>query len=163
MLIFLNCLWLAYEVSENGHDLLIHADVGFQVVEHVFCAAFVIEWVVRFLAFRDKRAAMHDSWFLFDSVLVGALVLEVWVLSLFILITNTSPDGGMISTSMLRFMRVVRVTRAARIGRLFRTMPEIMLMVKSLLIVCRTVSVVILVLVSIVYIFAIVLTQLAKG
>jgi hypothetical protein len=64
---------------------------------------------------------------------------------------------------VLKIVKIIRVARVARIGRLFRAFPEIMLIVRSLTVVCRTVSVIIFVLTAIMYIFAILLIQLSKG
>lgn len=162
--IIINSMWLAIEVSFNDKDLLYQADPGFQVVENLFCAFFTFEWGVRFGSFRDKRHALVDKWLLFDTFLVTGMVLETWVFTFMFAATSTSMDTSLpVNTSILRGVRLLRLTRVARVARLFRAYPEAMLIIRSLIIVCRTVFLIVFVLSLVVYCFAIMLTQMSKG
>jgi hypothetical protein len=159
----INALWLSVEVSLNDEELLVNADIGFQVAEHSFCAFFFIEWLIRFSAFKQKLHSLKDSWFLFDTVIVLTMVLETWILSIIALAIGSTMSAGSGSSSILRIVKVFRLTRVLRIGRLFRAFPEIILIVRSLAVVMRTVLLISLLLLTTTYVFAIVMTQLCKG
>merc|ERR1719356_143798 len=55
------------------------------------------------------------------------------------------------------------MTRAARVAKLLKAVPELMVIGRGIVIVARTVVVIMCLLVMIIYTFAIVFTQLAKG
>jgi hypothetical protein len=162
MLILVNAIWLAIEVSLNNEELLVNADIEFQIVEHLFCFFFFFEWLIRFAALRKKVTAIKDTWFLFDSGIVLAMVLETWILSVVCLAVGDNVSTGS-GTSILRVVKLVRLTRVCRIGRLFRAFPEIMLIFKSVAVVMKTVLMISFVLVTTTYVFAIIMTQLCKG
>jgi len=73
------------------------------------------------------------------------------------------PVGDFSGASVLRVVKLFRLTRVFRIGRVFRTFPGVMLIFHSLATVCRTVFLIVFVYSMIVYIFAIMLRQVAKG
>ncbi|CAK0875009.1 unnamed protein product, partial [Prorocentrum cordatum] len=161
MVVVLNAIWLAVETDHNDEPILSDADPGFQVVEHLFCAIFTLEWLIRFGAFENKLGGFRDTWFLIDTVLVALMVLETWLLTLlFALIGGGTRGAG--STNALRVVRVFRLTRAARLGRLLKVVPELLVIVRGVVVVARTVFLIACVLVLIIYVFAILFTQLAK-
>jgi hypothetical protein len=161
-MLFLNALWLAFEVSMNDEELLSNADVGFQLGEHLFCAYFVAELVVRFMAFRRTRGALKDTWFLFDAMIGFTMVLETWIFSIIVEVMG-SATSNLGPTSVLKILKFVRLSRVARLGRLMRSFPEIVIILGSIKIASRTLLPIVLILVGIVYVFAIMLTQLCKG
>merc|ERR1719424_2199769 len=56
--ILLNALWLAVETDYNDEALLVNAAPPFIIVENLFCAFFVWEITVRFMAFKVKSHTM---------------------------------------------------------------------------------------------------------
>jgi len=161
--ICLNALWLAVETDYNDEALLVNADTPFIVVENFFCAFFVGELLIRFMAFRVKADIFKDNWFLFDSGLVFFMAFETWILSFIVWASGGSFGASSSSTSVLRVVRLFRMTRAARVARLLKAVPELMVIGRGIVIVARTVVVIMCLLVMIIYTFAIVFTQLAKG
>jgi hypothetical protein len=163
VMIILNAVWLAVETDYNDEALLANADPPFVIVENVFCTFFVGELLTRFMAFRVKADITRDNWFMFDGVLVFFMAFETWLLSLLVWMTAGSLTTSSSSTSILRVVRLFRMTRAARVARLLKTVPELMVIGRGVVIVARTVFVIMCLLLMIIYTFAIVFTQLAKG
>jgi len=161
--IVLNAAWLAVETDYNDETLLVNADAPFIVVENFFCTFFFVELLVRFLAFRAKADVVKDSWFIFDSIIVACMVFETWIISVLVWMTSGSLTASSSSTSVLRVVRLFRLTRAPRVARLLKSVPEMMVIVHGIVIVARTVVVIGCLLALIIYTFAIVFTQLAKG
>lgn len=162
--IALNAFWIAYDTDHNDSEVLVSADWGFQVVEHAFCAFFVLEILIRFFAFECKRNCLRDMWFVFDFILVVLTVTETWVLSLIMLAASGGPDTGVNlgDASVLRVARLMRLTRMARMARLLRAMPELVMLVKGILAAARSVFFTLLLLLCVLYVFAIAFTQLSK-
>eukprot|EP00928_Gymnodinium_smaydae_P032566 TRINITY_DN23549_c1_g1_i1.p1 TRINITY_DN23549_c1_g1~~TRINITY_DN23549_c1_g1_i1.p1 ORF type:complete len:627 (-),score=82.24 TRINITY_DN23549_c1_g1_i1:577-2370(-) len=160
-IIALNAVWISVDLDLNKATVLYDALPIFQVVEHFFCTAFTAEWLIRFLSFQHKRNCFRDGWFMFDSVLVAVMVSETWILTV-VLALQSSADGGsgLGNTSVLRIARLFRLTRAARVARLLRVVPELLVLIKGMVIGFRAVCFTILLLAFFVYIFAITFTQL---
>eukprot|EP00929_Paragymnodinium_shiwhaense_P022405 TRINITY_DN14323_c0_g1_i1.p1 TRINITY_DN14323_c0_g1~~TRINITY_DN14323_c0_g1_i1.p1 ORF type:complete len:807 (-),score=167.33 TRINITY_DN14323_c0_g1_i1:99-2441(-) len=169
-----NALWIAIETDNNNQAVLVHADPIFQIMENIFCAYFVGEWLIRFLAFAKKRNCLRDMWFNFDSGLVLLMVLETWVMTLVIICTgglenqgeekgSQGSSGGMGNASVLRLVKLMRLTRMARMARLLRAMPELMILVKGMVVATRSVFFTLCLLVLIIYVFGIAFKQLTTG
>lgn len=153
-----NAVWIAVDTDWNKESALINSSAVFQIMEHAFCTYFSIELFVRFMAFMRKRDCLKDAWFVFDSILVTMMILETWVFTIMGEITGdkgTSPLGG---AAVLRLFRLLRLSRLLR---MLRSLPELMILVKGIRQAMRTVLYVILLLVIILYVFAIAFTQLA--
>ncbi|CAK0863069.1 unnamed protein product [Prorocentrum cordatum] len=161
--IMLNALWLAVETDYNDEALLVNAAPPFIIVENLFCTFFCFELFVRFMAFQVKLHVFKDSWFMFDFVIVFFMAFETWGLSFLVWVTNGALTASSSSTSVLRVVRLFRLTRAPRVARLLKSVPEMMVIVHGIVIVARTVVVIGCLLALIIYTFAIVFTQLAKG
>jgi len=162
-LIMLNAVWLGIETDLNEKALLVDADPPFIIVENFFCTCFCAELLIKFMAFSRKTDVLKDSWFVFDSVLVCFMAAETWLLSILVWVTAGSLTANSSSTSVLRVVRLFRMTRAARVARVLKAVPELMVIGHGIVIVARTVVVIFCVLFLVIYTFAIVFTQLAKG
>lgn len=162
--IALNTVWIAVETDYNKAAVLCEAPMIFQVVDNLFCTFFSFEILTRFFAFRRKRDAFRDGWFVFDAVLVLLMVWETWVVVAMYLATGGGGAGFSAGhSSIMRILRIFRLTRVARMARLLRGMPELMILVKGMLEGIRSVSATLLLLVFIIYIFAVMFTQLLSG
>lgn len=155
--ILLNGLWIAVDLDYNMAATLLTADLVFVVVDNLFCLFFTFEIAVRFAALKVKSRCLRDPWFVFDSFLVVAMIVETWIVTFVLLITETSSMKGISSMSVFRILRLLRLTRMARMLRAF---PEAMILVKGLTSSIRSVMVTLALLVALTYIFAIVLKLL---
>eukprot|EP00927_Polykrikos_kofoidii_P047967 TRINITY_DN4222_c0_g2_i2.p1 TRINITY_DN4222_c0_g2~~TRINITY_DN4222_c0_g2_i2.p1 ORF type:complete len:1039 (+),score=228.95 TRINITY_DN4222_c0_g2_i2:49-3165(+) len=162
IVIALNALWLSIDTDKNKSPVLLQADLIFQVVEFAFCAYFFWEWSIRFAAFKTKRYAFTDRWFVFDSWLVIMMLLETVVMSIFLHFSTgaqTAGGGIMANAQVLRLVKLLRLTRMARMARLLRAMPELMILVKGMVVATRSVFFTLCLLVLILYVFGITFTQ----
>ena len=158
-IIFLNAMWISVDIEFNRAEILSEADVGFIIVENLFCLFFAFELIVRLWTYARKCSALRDIWFLFDVFLVALMSFETWFFPLAHAISATTGDtmtGGASATELatrfrkvqvgggrsdtkkvadcsqvLRVARVLRVLRTARMARLVRLMPELMILIKG--------------------------------
>lgn len=161
--IALNAMWIGVDTDWNKGDTLLEAQPQFQIAEHIFCLFFAFEWFSRFMSFRRKRDGLKDPWYVFDSILVLMMVMETWVLTCVMLVGGGSGSGGLGNASILRMARLARLSRMARMARLLRAMPELMILIKGIVAATRSVFFTLALLCLLMYIFAIMFTQLTKG
>jgi voltage-gated sodium channel len=158
--IALNSAWIALDTDRNDAETLLDATPFFQIGENLFCAFFAVELFIRFMAFEAKRNCLKDGWFVFDSALVTMMVVETWILNLvFYIVFGGGLDLG--NTSFLRLVRLLRLTRMARMIRLLRAMPELLILLKGIGVAMRSVFFTLILLVIVIYVFAIAFTQMA--
>eukprot|EP00930_Biecheleria_cincta_P019453 TRINITY_DN14842_c0_g1_i1.p1 TRINITY_DN14842_c0_g1~~TRINITY_DN14842_c0_g1_i1.p1 ORF type:complete len:582 (-),score=100.71 TRINITY_DN14842_c0_g1_i1:87-1832(-) len=156
-----NSVWVGIDAASNKADLLIDAHPIFIVVENIFCTFFCAELVLRFAAFKRKRSALTDLWYLFDGLLVTFMIFEVWVMTL--LTAFTTADLNTFSPAFLRLIRVLKFCRMARVVRLLRSVPEILILLKGVAVAYRAVFFSQLLVFVIVYIFAIAYFRILEG
>mmetsp|Transcript_4669 Transcript_4669/g.12710 ORF Transcript_4669/g.12710 Transcript_4669/m.12710 type:complete len:748 (+) Transcript_4669:141-2384(+) len=154
-----NALWIWIDTDYNKAPMLLMAEPGFQIMEHLFAMYFVFELFTRFMAFKHKRDGSRDGWFCFDSALVFMMVAESWVMTIIVALSSGGGGGGgaLGNASILRLFRLLRLTRMAR---MLRSMPELLILIKGMMAAMRSVFFVMLLLVILMYIFAIAFTQL---
>eukprot|EP00931_Biecheleriopsis_adriatica_P086877 TRINITY_DN61434_c0_g1_i1.p1 TRINITY_DN61434_c0_g1~~TRINITY_DN61434_c0_g1_i1.p1 ORF type:complete len:754 (+),score=186.52 TRINITY_DN61434_c0_g1_i1:198-2264(+) len=160
VLISLNALWIGVDMSFNDADILINAPLPFIIIENLFCIFFTTEIAIRFGAFQRKIDACKDRWFVFDLSLVSFMVFETWVMFSLMALASVSSES-LFDSSVLRVLKLLRISRAARLVRLLRGMPEIVILLKGIGVASRSVFWTVLILISVVYIFAIAFTQLS--
>mmetsp|Transcript_94534 Transcript_94534/g.167996 ORF Transcript_94534/g.167996 Transcript_94534/m.167996 type:complete len:570 (+) Transcript_94534:69-1778(+) len=159
----INALWIWIDTDYNDADSLLHAELPFFIMENIFCTYFTIEWFVRFMAFERKRSCCRDYWFIFDSFLVAVMIFETWVMTG---LTSMGGEGVVAVQSFLQkfeMLRLVRLMRLARLARMLRSMPELMILIKGMVAATRSVTFVMILLVLLMYMFAIAMKQLAEG
>lgn len=162
-LVFANALWIGIDTEFNDATLVTDADIGFQVIEFAFCVAFIIEILVRFLAFANKKDCQNDPWFVLDAILVLCMALEIFVVPIIVAITgNSGSDSDLSSFSILRGARILRLTRLGRIVRLLRLVPEILTLLKGIGTALRSVFFTMMLLGLIIYIFGIIFKHQAE-
>lgn len=147
--ILLNAIWIGVGTDYNEAEHLSDADVGFQLGEHLFCIFFVLELMVRYLAFDNKWHCFLDCWFRFDLFLVILIVCDTWILG----------AGGIGDVGILRLFRLLRLTR---IIRLMRSVPEIMTIFKGMTASTRSVFTILAVLLVFTYAFSIAFRAFTK-
>jgi len=154
VVISVNTLWIGIELDTNKDDNLFEAAWYFQVIEISFFTFFMMEWCTRFLAFKSKRYCLLDRWFCFDSVLVSIMIVDTILLPLVLNPDQGEEEGaGMSHLSLLRMGRLLRLTRMVRF---MRSVPELVSLVKSLRIAARPVFWTMVLIVFLLYMFAII-------
>eukprot|EP00441_Pelagodinium_beii_P038469 CAMPEP_0197631874 /NCGR_PEP_ID=MMETSP1338-20131121/8893_1 /TAXON_ID=43686 ORGANISM="Pelagodinium beii, Strain RCC1491" /NCGR_SAMPLE_ID=MMETSP1338 /ASSEMBLY_ACC=CAM_ASM_000754 /LENGTH=796 /DNA_ID=CAMNT_0043203413 /DNA_START=72 /DNA_END=2462 /DNA_ORIENTATION=+ len=162
-IILLNAIWMGFDAEFNPADIIMQAPVGFIVAENLFCVFFCAELTIRFMAYARFQNLFRDAWFMFDFFLVVSMVLETWIMPLVQAVMGSEGSGSMVGgASILRIGRMMRILRTARMARLVRMMPELMILVKGLLVASRSVFFTLVLLMIITYVFAIAFMQLAK-
>eukprot|EP00435_Cladocopium_sp_Y103_P037208 s1613_g9.t2 len=159
LMIAINSVWIWIDTDLNKSSTLLDAEPVFIVVENLFCVYFCVELGFRFGAFRFKRDCLKDAWFCFDSLLVGLMVFETWILTIVV----AAIGSALSSPSFLRVLRLFRLTRMARMARLLRACPELFVMLKAIGVAFRSVMFALLLLLGLVYVFAIFFTQTLDG
>lgn len=161
VVIAINTLWIAVDTDFNTAATLMEAHPIFIVAENIFCTIFTTEIVLRFLAYRRKRSALYDGWFLFDSALVSLMILETWIFVIVLAILGGSAGSGIVeNASILRIARMFRLARMARMARLLRFIPELMILIKGMLSAARSVFFTLCLLFILLYLYSIGMTQL---
>jgi len=161
--IFLNSIWIAVDTDFNTAKVITQAESHFQAVEYVFSAYFMGELLIRFGAFKQKSKVLKDTWFVFDFALVVLMSVETWVVAILVGAFDFDGTRGLGDAAVLRLMKLLRMTRMARMVRLLRAMPELMILVKGIMVAARSVFFTLCLLVIFIYVFAIAFKQLATG
>jgi len=161
--IVLNALWISLEADLNPAKSLLEAQTPFIAIENFFCAFFLAELLIRFFAFRQKASCFQDRWFVFDSIMVTLMVIETWILSLVFWAVRSIPNAGLSDASVVRVLRLMKLLRAARMARILRTMPEILIIARGMAAAVRSVMFTLVLLVTILYLFSLIVRQIADG
>jgi len=162
LVVFGNAIWIGIESQYNDKKVLFEADLVFQIGEHAFCVYFSMELILRLLAFRSVRFIPRDAWFLFDAVLVVLMIAETWLLTLVVGVSG-SPREGTTTNTFLRLVKLLRLSRIARVARLLRASPEVLIMLKGMLAALKSVLFTMLLILTIIYVFGIILKEVAEG
>lgn len=161
--IFLNAVWLSIDLEFNQEaDIIVEAPPLFFVVENLFCTYFTAELLIRYLVYTRTWYAMKDPWFVFDLLLVSLMIFETWIMALVYVFSGGGGGGIVGGTSVLRVARVLRVLRTARMARLVRFMPELMILIKGMMVACRSVFFTLILLLLITYVFAVAFMQFSR-
>eukprot|EP00931_Biecheleriopsis_adriatica_P016878 TRINITY_DN12301_c0_g2_i1.p1 TRINITY_DN12301_c0_g2~~TRINITY_DN12301_c0_g2_i1.p1 ORF type:complete len:591 (-),score=102.82 TRINITY_DN12301_c0_g2_i1:218-1795(-) len=162
IMILMNMVWIGIDTDYNAAPILAQAPVLFQAVDNLFCAYFVFELVVRLLAFRNRLDALRDPGYLFDAVLVGFMVWETWIeVVLYWTIHYSNTSNGPVW--IIRTFRLFRLVRVGRIIRFLQQLPELMILIKGMGQAMRSVAAVLSLLAIVIYVFAILFTQLLRN
>lgn len=156
--ICINAVYLGIDSDHNKSELLLEAPIGFIMCEYLFCFFFTFEWVVRFAAFERKLNCLKDAWFKFDSFLVFLMVMETCILPF--VMPLISSGGGAPPTGPLRLLRLLRLSRLVR---LMRSLPELVVIIKGMVIAFRAVASSLLMILLLIYSFSIIMHMLLKN
>lgn len=161
--IFLNAVWISVDIEFNDADILAEADLGFIIVENMFCTFFTFELILRYMMFVRTWLALQDPWFMFDVFLLTLMIFETWLVPIAHLMTQNSGNSITGGASVLRVARVLRVLRTARMARLVRLMPELMILIKGMMVACRSVFFTLVLLLLFTYVFSVAFMQFSRG
>eukprot|EP00931_Biecheleriopsis_adriatica_P038236 TRINITY_DN21922_c0_g1_i2.p1 TRINITY_DN21922_c0_g1~~TRINITY_DN21922_c0_g1_i2.p1 ORF type:complete len:800 (-),score=167.05 TRINITY_DN21922_c0_g1_i2:80-2479(-) len=162
LMVVANGIWIAVDVDLNKATILTDADPIFQIAENFFCLFFTCELVIRFAAFERKINAFKDIWMMFDLILVVLMMVETWILPVAILLTDVNA-ANIFDPSALRILRSVKMVRLSRMARLMRHFPELVIVIRAIGAATRSIVVIGVFVVLIVYVFAVILRQATDG
>jgi len=154
--IVVNAIWIAIDADENPAETLLDAKWPFVFADVSFFSYFLLELIIRFLAFERKCNCFKDGWFVFDTSLVTLYMFDPFIITLAV-----AASGGAkidLPTSVLRLFRLARLSRLVR---MLRSLPELMIMIKGMVTAAATVSYTLGLLLIFTYVFAIAMTQLS--
>lgn len=160
VIISINAVWIGVDTDWNNAADLNSAKLQFRVAENIFCIYFTAEVIIRFLAFARKCNACRDGWFKFDGFLVSCMILETWIIPLMQLLSG---GGDSIPLGNLSILRLLRLLRLTRITRLMRAVPELLTLIKGMIVAARSVFSTLVLLIAATYVFAIIFTQQLGG
>ncbi|CAE7233177.1 NaCP60E [Symbiodinium microadriaticum] len=153
-----NAIWTGVEIEVNDAPVILQAHAAVILIESFFVLYFTLEIGLRFGAFKRTCDACRDGWFAFDTVLVILMWFETWLLSLVQIVF-----GDISNSSSFRLIRLLRLTRMARMARLLRSVPELLIIVRAIAIALRSVFFLMVLLLGLVYVFALLFSQLFDG
>jgi len=156
-LIMVNALYMGVDSDYNQAASLNKADLVFIICENIFAFYFTMELAVRFGALRHKRNCFKDNWFKFDSALLGIIWFETWLIPLLVVCFHVEIDNFPVGP-----LRLLRLLRLARMVRIMRAFPELMTMIKGMLVATRAVGSAMLLLVIAIYAWAIAMHSFMK-
>lgn len=157
LVVILNCIEMAISV-EFGRDET-RADAvhtALLVSGNVFCITFLVEICLRWMSYARCVRALQDGWFLFDLALVLLMMWETWAMPFVVVSDHNDVSGAW------RMARILRVLRTARMARLVRLIPELMILIKGMIVACRSVFFTLMLLLIITFIFSIAFLELSS-
>jgi len=160
--ISMNAIWIAVDTDFNTSTQLSDAPLIFQVAEYFFATYFLIEWVIRFGAFKVKFNCLRDRWFVFDSILVVLMIIDTCSVQVASALGGSEKQKAS-DTSVLKLLRMTKLTRMARMARLLRALPELTILVKGIAVAARSVFFTLCLLAVLIYIFSVAFRQLTDG
>eukprot|EP00929_Paragymnodinium_shiwhaense_P110756 TRINITY_DN7799_c0_g5_i1.p1 TRINITY_DN7799_c0_g5~~TRINITY_DN7799_c0_g5_i1.p1 ORF type:complete len:721 (-),score=173.72 TRINITY_DN7799_c0_g5_i1:204-2366(-) len=162
-IISVNALWISIDTDRNKAATVYETDAIFLFMDNFFCCYYNVELLIRFMAFEHKTNCFRDAWFVFDTVLVVLMILDTWIMTCVQLSLGGSSSGEDLGDlTALRMLRLARLTRLARMAKLLRAMPELMILVKGIMVACRSVFFTLCLFTLIMYVFGIAFTQLME-
>lgn len=162
VMIVLNSIWIAIDIDFNKHQNLFDAPFVFRFADNVFCGFFTFELIVR-LGAMVRWEQILDGWFLFDSMLTIMMIWDTWVQAIIRLLGGQAYGAQVRSFTILRILRILRVLRVARAARIINSLPELRVLVKGMAIAMRSTFTILALLLIVVYIFAVLFTQMLSG
>eukprot|EP00929_Paragymnodinium_shiwhaense_P083643 TRINITY_DN44645_c0_g1_i1.p1 TRINITY_DN44645_c0_g1~~TRINITY_DN44645_c0_g1_i1.p1 ORF type:complete len:744 (-),score=192.31 TRINITY_DN44645_c0_g1_i1:185-2416(-) len=159
--VVLSSLWISVDIDYNKAEFLYEAPTLFQVAAHFFCVFFVLELLIRFLAAKSTWSVCKDYSFMFDTMLVMLVVFETWAVPLVMAVTGDAYGNG--DMRVLAVFRTVRLLRILRLGRVLRELPELLVIVRGVMMSFRALATVSALLAIIIYLAALVFRVMMEG
>jgi len=160
IVITVNVLWIGIDAEYNDAPTIVTAPWGFQVMENIFACYFTFELAVRFGAFKRKRDTMKDMWFVFDFFLLVLIILETWAVRLLVVVEDDT--GSATGGRQLGVLRVARLLRLARLSQLLKICPELMTLIRGIVVAMRGVFFTMALLLLLLYMFGIMFKTFAE-
>jgi len=159
VVILVNSAFFGLEAEYMSSEGLEESPVGFQVANHIFSAAFLLEWVLRVAA--DGRDFFFKegerTWNFLDTTLVCLSLVDVTLQITF------GSTGGTSSLSLVRMVRSLRLVRIIRIVRVLRFFRSLRLLILAMISTVKSLIWTLLLLLTLMYMFAVLFTQAAHN
>lgn len=162
IIVFVNACWMAVDMDLNTASIITEAHPAFLIAENAFCTYFVLELLIRFLAFEKKCNCLRDGWFVADLILGLLYVADTWVVLIVIYAGGTRLESGASMMTILRMLRMAKLCRLTRLARLLRAVPELVIIVKGIGFASRSVTIFFIFWTMITYAFAIAIRSLTE-
>ena len=157
LVVILNCIEMAISVEfDRDSDPRNALHTALIASGNAFCIMFLVEIVLRCFSYTRFFLALQDGWFLFDLALLLLMMWETWAMPFVSAMTHNEVSGAW------RMARILRVLRTARMARLVRLMPELMILIKGMIVACRSVFFTLMLLLIITFIFSIAFLELSS-
>lgn len=157
LVVVTNAVWIGVDIDwhpDQVEDTPLPA-IFFEIGESVFCACFLVELFIRVMAYKRTRHFFVDPdlwhWNVLDLVLVLMMVVDTWILTYAI-----EGGAGLGAFSSFRLLRLLRLTKVLRL------VPELGMLVRSMVAAIRSVFSTCALGAGVIYIFSIILTQWVK-
>eukprot|EP00927_Polykrikos_kofoidii_P083341 TRINITY_DN8503_c0_g1_i8.p1 TRINITY_DN8503_c0_g1~~TRINITY_DN8503_c0_g1_i8.p1 ORF type:complete len:674 (-),score=90.20 TRINITY_DN8503_c0_g1_i8:27-2048(-) len=124
---------------------------------NILCLFFSCEIVIRYLAFSDSTILREHYRFCYDAGLVFLRILDTWVIEVMLFVT------GNFSGWWLRIIPMVKFLRVFQMGRIFLSSLGVMILIKGMVSSFRSVFLTLVLFVSVLYVFAIMMTMQSHG
>jgi voltage-gated sodium channel len=154
-----NGIYIGVNADWNKANNRASYSLGFQLCEHFCVTFFVLELLLRFAVFKHKKECYRDRWFIFDLFMIILMVLEVWIVPLVHTLFLKS-ESWVDSTGIGGIGRLFRLLRLTKIYALGEAVPELVVMAKGIVAGLRAVHAALLILALLVYVFALIMTEL---
>ncbi|CAJ1381399.1 unnamed protein product [Effrenium voratum] len=150
ILICLNALTIGLEVELVAYGLAPSGSTGFRIIQVAFCVLFAAELAMRMAAFRMRFLTdrIDKPWNIFDTIIVSLSTVELVLTMIF--------QDSTATLSVVRFARIIRVARIIRMTRFLRQLRTLVYTIlHTLSSLCWTA----LVMLIIIYLFAVSITE----
>merc|ERR1719408_40524 len=91
------------------------------------------------------------------------MILETWIITAIVAISETEGNNALGDLSMLRMARMVKLFRMARMARILRMVPELVVLIKTIGVASRSVFFFFIFWLIIIYVFSVLFRQVTKG
>jgi len=159
VIVILNAIYIGIDADHNKADILTNADVGYQIMENLFCSFFVFELFARTCVYRRWKYCLSDRWWLFDAVLSFLTVLEAWIAPVIDLFMRLDSDGNQTGNSFsvhIKSAAILRTCRLLRLSRLAHMIPEVNTLWRGVSASMRTVVLTVALLLVALYVFGVI-------
>eukprot|EP00397_Hematodinium_sp_SG-2012_P005719 GEMP01005741.1.p1 GENE.GEMP01005741.1~~GEMP01005741.1.p1 ORF type:complete len:728 (+),score=89.63 GEMP01005741.1:327-2510(+) len=159
VVIVLNSAWIGFDIEYNPvyQRSTPFPQAIFIAGDNIFTALFFGEIMLRFWSYTRWQSFFVEpltrAWNWFDSILVIMMVTESWLIPLILLMSGNDEE-----VQVPRALQPLRLLRLLRITRIFQLLPELGMMVKSMVAALRSVSSTFTLAVCIMYVFSIIFT-----
>lgn len=162
VVIFISSIWIAVDTDLNKPGASEDWKITFLWMDNFICTYFFVEISARFFAFVRKCDAFTQGSFNFDLALVLLMCFDTWFMPIMAYFSG-GENSGSSGLASFRVLRLLRILRLARLGRLVRACPDLVVLVRGMMMAMRAVFSTVFLLVLIIYVFSILFVQMLSG
>eukprot|EP00811_Abedinium_folium_P031394 NODE_510_length_2979_cov_5.282609.p1 GENE.NODE_510_length_2979_cov_5.282609~~NODE_510_length_2979_cov_5.282609.p1 ORF type:complete len:886 (-),score=202.48 NODE_510_length_2979_cov_5.282609:321-2612(-) len=159
ILIFFNAVLIGLQADYSARHAVDDKPLYFIIAEMAFACLFVVELVLRMVAHGSHFFFGHNwSWNLFDAFVISLSTTEAVLL---VVVMGNNLSSGVTSLRLLRILRVLRLVRALKVVRMVHFLHALRHLILSIIFTLRALMWSMILLLMIVYTFAVLFTQVA--